>query len=180
MYAAHATDVTANPSRDPRRAASSTSFTSALRDGLADLAYSYDGAFRPTAAMSLADQASYGLRSPVQSPDRTTESSPTGVCLTSYPIREVTCVGTKAQKIELPAAREAIARSEKRQASPGENVRREAKPRRASASDPKPHVRPGSATRHLGARIRAKIGSSKVDVIVHGGGRLANVRPWTR
>lgn len=180
MYAPRATGVTASPSQAPRRLASPTSFASALRVGLADLAYSFEGVFRPVGAMSLAERASYGLWPPVRSPKLSTEISPPHVFLNSAPACRSTSGDPTLRTCRLPAERDAIASTGKRPASNGERIREEARLRRVSASDTKAHVSDRSTTRHHGTRIRAKIGKSAIDVIVHSGMPLPRVMLWTR
>jgi hypothetical protein len=182
MYAPRATEVDSKTSADPKRITSSSSsaFASALRDGLSDLAYSFDGVFRPTGAMSLAERASYGLWQLVQSPRVGAASSQSHVHLTSDPSFKPMCASLTPNEYQKPAKREVFRSAVKRIVSTGETVRREAKPRRASTPDLKPVARLGLAARYRRARVRATVGSEKVDLIVYSAGRLASVMPWTR
>ena len=179
MNAARATEVNSDSSRAPRRIATSPSFASALRDGLADLAYSFDGVFRQPGAMSMAERAAYGLQPSVDSHELAAMSPPKHVLLTSKTALPVTRLCAVSKKAEKPADRETTVVSAKRQVSTVNDVRRETK-LRACASDFNSRVRQCSVSRYHRARFRATVGSSTVDVIVHAGGRLASVMPWTR
>lgn len=178
MYAPPATQVTASPRQAPKRIASATSFASALRDGLADLAYSFDGVFRPVGAISLAERASFGLRPNVRNPELSTDIAPAQAPLRSYQPRHSTRVGDKPKNCGRPAAHAAVNSTIGCQTSNGESVRQEATLRRAPAPDPRSHAS-HRAPRYQGMRIRAKMGPSVVDVIVSAGGRLASVMQWT-
>ena|SRR5215469_5583500 len=179
MNAARATEVNSDSSRIPRRNASSRSFASALRDGLADLAYSFDGAFRPAGAMSLAERAVYGLRSLDRRLEPTTKGSPRHALPTSNTALPVTRLRA-IPNIEKPADRETAGVSARRQLSTIENVWREPKVRGVSVAAFNSRARQGSVSRYRDVQIRATVGSSMVDVFVHAGGRLASVMSWTR
>jgi hypothetical protein len=180
MQAAPASDISTRPRQAPSRAPSGTTFAMALRDGLADLAYSFDGAFRPMGTMSLADRAWYGLSPAVQRPQLSTAGATMHASMCSDPARRVTRISVTPLRLSEPAKCGAIESTGKRQSSSVRIIRPDARRRCGPVASSKVDAGNGFTARHRGARLRASVGSTKLDVIVYGGGRLASIVPWTR
>jgi len=182
MHAAHATEVPVDPSFPAKRLVRpAVPFASALRDGLADIAYAFDGAFRPAGTMSLAECASYGLFSHVSCAVRTISPSPPHQTLRSgsfgYVLHDVTLPALSPP----PAGRDGQRTIGRSQTPTGENVRRAARLRRASSPDAKGrHVISDVTPRPRDVRVRACVGRAKLDAVVSGAGRLASVMQWMR
>lgn len=158
------------------------SFARALDEGLNDVAFAFEGTFRPTDSMSLAERAAYGLRSNDQAVTHHTTSAPVHRMPATSPSRQV-ANGRAPRPID--GAPRAIGGARIANAVPPagafEEVRREARLRHASSSDAMPNR--AYKNRSIGCpglRVSAKAGQARLDVIVDGGGRLASVMQWMR
>jgi len=173
--------VTANANSATKKPCQGTdSFARALSEGLIDVAFAFDGAFRPADSMSLAERAAYGLRSNGRTVTHRTISAHGAPG--TFPTRQVVSVRAPRQPNAAPRvigrARIAIAAPS---AAALEEVRREARLRHASSSD----VPPNRACRYRaigcpGLRVSAIVGAARLDVVVISGGRLASAMQWMR
>lgn len=173
--------VAPSPNSAPRRVAQrAESFMAALSAGLIDVAFAFDGAFRPPGSMSLADRVAYGLRSLAHTVTCRTPSTPIhvapGICRDREVVRRASRVLDDSPRL-IASGRSAIA------ATPPatiEEVRREARLRHASSSDAPIRARPNKEGALPVVRVAATVGTAKLDVIVAGGGRFVSVMQWTR
>ena len=158
------------------------SFARALSEGLIDVAFAFDGTFRPTGSMSLAERAAYGLRSSRRTVTQRTTSAPAHGVPGTFPSRQIVSVRAPRQR---NASQRVVARGRIAIAAPPaaalEEVRREARLRHASSSDVPPNrARDYRATGCPGLRVSATVGAARLDVVVTGGSRLASVMQWMR
>jgi hypothetical protein len=184
MFSAQPTQaVTANANgTSKKRVNGADSFARALGEGLIDVAFSFDGAFRPFASMSLAERAAYGLRSNHQTVTHPITSAAAHVFPGTLPNRQL--VSSRPPR-PLDASLRVIGGPRKAFAAPPpptvDGVRREARLRHASSSDGPPKcAAQHQATGFPGLRVAAKVGPARLDVIVAGRGRLASVMQWMR
>ena len=177
-----ASAVTANTTSERKKRVQGTgSFARALSEGLIDVAFAFDGVFRPAGSMSLAERAAYGLRSNRQTVTHQVTSAAHGAPATSR--KRQVASGSAARPLNVAAraiahARVAIAAAP---AAAFEEVRREARLRHASSTDAlRARAGQNRAIGRLGLRASTKVGSARLDVIVAGGGRSASVMQWMR
>jgi len=158
------------------------SFARALSEGLIDVAFAFEGAFRPAGSMSLSERAAYGLRSNRQTAThRMTSARAHGVPGT-FPSPQV---ASRHAPRQLNGSQRVVADGRVAIAAPPaaalEEVRREARLRHASLSDAPPiracHYR---AIGCPGLRVSAIVGAARLDVVAISGGRLASVMQWMR
>lgn len=182
MHTAQAASVVRHTISAPRRAASSAaSFASGLRDGLVDLAYAFDGAFRATGSLSLAERAAYGLWSHVGHAAATGASGVEHRTPIVGPIRRASpeiARRTGFVPFLRPGAQKVM---NTRPVLEIEGHRREAALRRASSSDvPAAPTRPRVGASACNARVSASVGSARIDVLVSGRSGLVSVMQWMR
>ena len=172
--------VTTNANRSNKKPIQAgDSFARALNEGLNDVAFAFDGAFRPTDSLSLAERAAYGLRSKDRNAAHHVPSAAVrGVPATSA-VPQVVCVHVPRPPDTAPRVVRggSIAAT---LAAVFQEVRREARLRRASSSDSPNRARQDRFVGCPGLRASAKVGSARLDVIVAGGGRSASVMQWMR
>ena len=169
-----------NSSKKPVRAGDS--FARALGEGLVDVAFAFDGAFRSADSMSLAVRAAYGLRSSDEAVAYRIASAPQRRVAAKSPDSQL--VPGRAQR-PVSSSSHAIGCIRNSDAVPTapvlEEVRREARLRHASSSAVQPNrAHQNRSDGCQGLRAYAKVGTARLDVIVTGGGRLASVMQWTR
>jgi len=165
-----------------RRYQRADSFARALRDGLIDVAFAFDGTFRPAGSLSLAERAAYGLRSNRQTATHRMTPAPAHGVPGTFPGPQV---ASRRAPRQLNASQRVVADGRVAISAPPaagvEEVRREARLRHASSSDATPnracHYR---AIGCPGLRVSAIVGAARLDVIVISGGRLASVMQWMR
>lgn len=153
------------------------SFARALNEGLNDVAFAFDGAFRPADSLSLAERVAYGLRSKARTAAHHVPSAAArGVPATS--------ADRQVARVRVPRPIDMAPREARGGAAtlPAvfEEVRREARLRHASSSDSPNRARQDRFVGCPGLRASAKVGSARLDVIVGGGGRSASVMQWMR
>lgn len=181
LLAQPADAATASPHDAPKKSArGAKSFARALGEGLVDIAFAFDGAFRPFGSLSLAERAAYGMRPHEQLGVLRTTSSPSHATPDISRDRQVVSRPRRlldaAQRV-IGQARTAIAASP---AARVEEVRREARLRHASSSDAPRRAHSNEATRFPVVRVAANVGPARLDVVIAGGGRLMSVMQWMR
>ncbi|HET9342598.1 MAG TPA: hypothetical protein VFO25_06765 [Candidatus Eremiobacteraceae bacterium] len=174
--------VTANANSSSKKPVQAdAAFSRALSEGLNDVAFAFDGAFRPADSMSLAERAAYGLRSKEHTVSHRKASAPAHGVGAASPDRHR--VHERAPR-PFDAAPRAIHGDRIAIAVPAaaavEEVRREARLRHASSSDALPdRARQGRFVGYSGLCTSAKVGQARLDVMVSGGG-IASVMQWMR
>lgn len=182
LLAQPAKAVAVSSNSAPKRVAQGAeSFTAALSAGLIDVAFAFDGAFRPPGSMSLAERVAYGLRPVAHPVTCRTSSTPIhvapGICRDREVVRRASRVLDDSPRL---IAQTGIAIAASRGCGPVEEVRREARLRRAFSSDAPNRARLNNASGSPVVRVAATLGTAKLDVIVAGGGRFVSVMQWTR
>lgn len=182
LLAQPAKAVAASPNSAPKRVAQGAeSFAAALSAGLIDVAFAFDGAFRPPGSMSLAERVAYGLRPLAHTVTCRTPSPPIhvarGICRDREVVHRASRVLDDSPRLNARTRTEIAA---SRQPAPVEQVRREARLRHASSSDAPNRARPNKEDGLPVVRVAATVGTAKLDVIVALGGRLVSVMQWTR
>lgn len=161
-------------------ASGADAFARALRDGLADLAYVYDGEFRPRDSLSAAERAAYGLHGgPTAMPASSrTARRPASPIATARANGDAHPSATSSF-VPAPRSRQALDASSSRTAPSEASLpvcaTRAYAPRAAGA------VIAGQRPRTARwARIRATAGAERIDVIVASGRHANRVFAWMR
>jgi len=159
-----------------RRAGSRSPFAQALRDGLADLAYAFEGVFESGGSMSLADRAAYGIRAASQpTTARTCAPSPACVAPASLRLRapsaaNIDTTGTSARISAVESCRTGSS-----QPLPAAEPVRARRVTTAANAPRRAIARPG-----CWLRARVRIGDALLDVLVSPGRPIASVSRWMR